>query len=168
MNFNVLFCIYPIVIIQYLFSYNVIQPIIYVSKYTTKVKSYYIYFSILFLTDLKIAITSYFLFFLLRYTVNMIKHTVCQQRPYNKYPQIIQWYKKHKLSYSFPSQSMCCINLISHAYQIVYEYNLIKIYFRTVMWILALTRIFRGLHYIHDLIISIMISDAFASILYLL
>ena len=92
MHFNILVCAYPILLIQYMVSYENMKPIIILSKRLTKVKSYYFYFGLLALWNCTITMYTYIVFFIQRYMVNYIKHLICQERPYNKYPNTIKWF----------------------------------------------------------------------------
>ena len=86
-------------------------------------------------------------------------------RPYNKYPNLIKYYYKKKKSYSFPSQSVINISVI---YNTICNYNIINnvntniyfhIFYYSLLFSLAITRLYRGLHYPHDIIISYFMGD---------
>ena len=166
--FNILVCVYPILIIQYLVSYENMTQIIFWSKRLTKVKSYYFYFGILALGNYTIAIYTYIVFFIQRYIVNFMKYLVCQERPYNKYPNTIKWFKKHNTSYSFPSQSVACLTLIYNSYILVFPYYIVDLYFYIILGLLFWTRLYRGLHYVHDLLFSLILGNVFSIVVTIL
>lgn len=143
-------------IIQYLqsnISYSYIKPLISFNKYSTSKKCILSFTGLFILFDIKLFTKLSIGLFLSRTSNHYIKYYFKADRPYNKYPNKIKFYKKKKkLSYSFPSQSIQNITII---YYICNPANYIFIYYYWYLIIMiGLTRMFRGLHYLHDIIFS--------------
>lgn len=133
------------------------------SKNLTKQKYYYIYFFIILYYDTFLFIKCIITFYISRYINLDIKGSIKQERPYNEYPNQIRWFKKQKYSYSFPSQSIQTICIIYFTYIEYCNSIFIHMYFLFIIALLAITRMYRGLHYLHDILLSIW----FAYILYI-
>jgi hypothetical protein len=148
----------PIIILQSILNYDYMIYIIKISKFLTKSKSYYIYFAILFYCDYLLFPKVMFIFYISRIINTKIKNIVKQNRPYNDYPDKIKFFKKRKDSYSFPSQSVQCMYIIYYSYKKLCNVYWIDVYFYTIIILLIITRLYRGLHYLHDTIFSLLIS----------
>ena len=159
MTYNILTRIYNLEALliswyQNCIPYRYIYPIIKLSKLLTKRYTYYLYFIIIAINNWYLVIFGYIVFLLIRYFNIVIKHCVCQQRPYNKYPTLIRYFRRQKNSYSFPSQSTQSITYIYHIMYDLYPSIYTTIYFMGIILLLLLTRTYRGLHYPHDIIVS--------------
>ena len=72
-----------------------------------------------------------------------------------------QFFKKtyndslQKKSYSFPSQSVQSIYIIYYNYKNLCNNYIIDGYFTFILLLLIITRLYRGLHYCHDMLFSI-------------
>ena len=143
--------------------YKNFKYIIKLSKNLTKRKYYFIYFFIILYYNTYLFIKCIITFYISRYINILIKNTIKQKRPYNEYPNQIKWFKKQKTSYSFPSQSIQTICIIYFAFIENCNYIFIHIYFLFIIMLLTVTRMYRGLHYLHDILLSIW----FAYILYI-
>ena len=150
--------LFSIVWLQTYLPTEAITPIISISKNLTRTKNYYIYFLILFYCNPYKFPKMFIIFYISRSLNTIIKNLVKQNRPYNDYPTFITYYKKKKDSYSFPSQSVQTMYIIYKSYNQLCSNYLIDLYFGFVLFILILTRLYRGLHYIHDIIFSIIMA----------
>lgn len=139
---------------QQLFSYQQMFPLIKTSKILTKKYSYYFYFSLILFQDIYRGLIAIIFFNLVRQFNIFLKSKIIQRRPYNCYPDKIQFYKKRKETLSFPSQSIQSCLIIYSILYCYYPYFSLKYYFNFLLTILAVTRIYRGLHYPHDILIS--------------
>ena len=140
-------------------DYDNIYPIIKISKVLTKRYCYYIYFSFIFIQNFKHGIYFCIYFNSVRALTNIIKNNIRQIRPYNKYPDTINYYKKRKDSLSFPSQSIQSTVTIYYILYYYYPFRITQIYFNSIIGMLFCTRIFRGLHYPHDMLVSYLIAS---------
>lgn len=143
--------------------YKKFKYIIKLSKKLTKRKYYFIYFLIILYYDTYLFIKCIITFYISRFINLSIKNTIKQKRPYNEFPNEINWYKKQKNSYSFPSQSIQTICIIYFAFIENCNSIFIHIYFLFIIFLLSITRMYRGLHYLHDILLSIW----FAYIIYI-
>ena len=107
--------------------------------------------------DQYIFIRTVFVFYLSRLVTNYIKTVTKQPRPYNSYVSI-NYLTKHKTSYSFPSQSTMSAIIVYNAYKNVEAGWLFDYYFGSIIVLLVMTRIYRGLHYPHDCLLSIILA----------
>ena len=148
---------YFIKYLQNKFTYESIYPLIQISKYLTKTIWYNFYFALILLADPKKFLLNLLVFRLTRFLTNSIKLIVKQPRPYNINPTIVRYYKKRKWTLSFPSQSMASIVLVYQLLNYYYSSLLITIYFGNLIFLLAFTRIYRGLHYPRDILASYLI-----------
>jgi membrane-associated phospholipid phosphatase len=135
---------------------QVALPYIYFSKKITKTNRYYVYLLGLLYQNPKIFSETVLVFYLCRTVTNCIKMYLKQPRPYNSYTNI-RYLTKHKTSYSFPSQSMMSAVIVYHAYQRVGLGWISNYYFGSIILLLAITRIYRGLHYPHDMVVSLVL-----------
>ena len=129
-------------------------PIIKISKFLTRKYSYYFYFGLILLKDIYGGLLLIVFFNLVRQFNIFLKGQVRQARPYNMFPELITYYKRQKHTLSFPSQSIQSCLVISTLMTHYYPYYFVSLYFNSCLSMLALTRIYRGLHYPHDIIIS--------------
>lgn len=140
--------------VQQKIDYERMYPLIKISKILTKKYTYYFYFSLIFFQDIYRGLICVIFFNLVRQLNIFLKYRIVQRRPYNRYPDKISFYKKRKETLSFPSQSIqSCLIIYTLIYH-YYPYYLVKYYFTFLLTILATTRIYRGLHYPHDILIS--------------
>ena len=154
-----LFMSYLIILLQSSFDYENMQYVIRISKYLTKTKSYYIYFGILCYCNYVILPRVLLTFYISRYINTKIKYKIKQKRPYNDFPELIKYYKKRKDSYSFPSQSTQSIYIIYYSYNTSCSYYFIDLYFWSILVLLMFTRLYRGLHYLHDMLFSLLFAN---------
>ena len=145
--------------LQNLISYDKFYYIIKLSKYLTRTKSYYVYFAILLYCNTTKFLRMIMVFYLGRGINTLIKNQVKQNRPYNDYPKLIKYFKKQKKSYSFPSQSVQSIYIIYYNYKNLCNNYIIDAYFTFILLLLIITRLYRGLHYCHDMLFSIIFAD---------
>lgn len=160
--------LYTIHLLQkYIHPYYIFILVSYI-KYLTSFNSISVYLSIALYYDIYLFMYIVFALCISRKTNYYIKNYYKKQRPYNRNPEYITYYKKRKYSYSFPSQSILNISII---YNTIYYYNLYKFSYNKYIWyecisyiyyilfvLLSITRMFRGLHYPHDIIISYLYS----------
>jgi hypothetical protein len=139
---------------QQVISYSDMYPIIKISKLLTKRKNYYIYFGLILLKDIYVGILTIIYFNIIRQFNIYIKNLVKQDRPYNMFPDEICYYTKKKNTLSFPSQSIQSWVIVYNIIYYYYPYYYVKLYSILCLSILGFTRIYRGLHYPHDIIIS--------------
>ncbi len=147
-----------IIFLQNSVSYDNFYPIIKLSKLLTRTKSYYFYFVILAYCDKYRLPKILIVFYTGRYINSYLKSVVKQQRPYNDYPSKIKYFKKQKQSYSFPSQSIQSIYIIYNSYKRLCSNYIIDLYFWFILILLIITRLYRGLHYLHDMLFSLILA----------
>ena len=150
---------YYITLFQYNYTYESAHKYIKISKKLTKTNRYYIYFFILFYYNYLLFIKTVLVFYASRIINTFIKNKIKQKRPYNNYTHI-KYYNKQKDSYSLPSQSIQSIVIVYNAYKMIFNSLFIDIYFGFIIGLLCITRMFRGLHYPHDFIISWLIAKS--------
>ena len=159
---------YYIWMFQCYYKYENVYKYIKLSKILTKTNRYYIYFLIILYYNYLLFVKTLILFYSSRIINTFIKNKIKQKRPYNEFSQI-KYYHKHKISYSLPSQSIQSILIVYNSFKIIFNTIFIDIYFCFIVGLLCITRIFRGLHYPHDFIISWMITNTiifFGNIIY--
>ena len=91
-----------------------------------------------------------------RGAIHIIKTLVRIPRPYETYPTFVKSDKKKMNTYSFPSQSMQSIAIVYGA--ISDQLNMFHIYY-SLLAVIGMSRIYRGLHYPYDLLISFFLGD---------
>lgn len=91
-----------------------------------------------------------------RGTIHIIKTLVRIPRPYETYPTLVKSDKKKMNTFSFPSQSMQSIAIVYGA--IFYQWHMFHIYY-LLLAIIGMSRIYRGLHYPYDVLISFFLGD---------
>ena len=134
-------------------KYNNIIIIIKYTKYITRKWNvlYFIFVTLYFnwLLSIKLGLG----IFISRTSNYYIKNYYKAERPYNRFPEVIKYYKKKKkLSYSFPSQSIQNITVLYYIYQP--NMYIIQLLYWFIFMTISITRIFRGLHYPHDILFS--------------
>lgn len=156
---------YIIILLQSTLDYEYMQYVIKISKFLTRTKSYYIYFIVLCYCNYTILPRVILTFYLSRYINTKLKYKVKQQRPYNDFPEVIKFFKKQKNSYSFPSQSTQSIYIIYYSYKSSCSNYIIDLYFWSILLLLIFTRLYRGLHYLHDMVFSLVFSNIMCRLL---
>lgn len=152
--------LYSIYILQKYCDHSIIFNIVYFNKYLTCLKSMYLYLSIILYYDFYLFLYMISSLYSSRTTNYYIKNYFKKARPYNRNPLYIKYFNKKKESYSFPSQSILNISVFYNTIYYYNEYNTYSwfIFFQYSYYILLLslsiTRMYRGLHYPHDIIIS--------------
>jgi membrane-associated phospholipid phosphatase len=161
--------LYTIYLLQKYLVSSYIFDIVSYNKYLTSFNSISLYLSIVLYYDIYLFIYIILTLTTSRTTNRYIKDYCKKERPYNRNPGYIQYFIKRKQSYSFPSQSILNISVL---YNSIYYYN--KVYYENYInstWFcmisfiyymlfisLSITRMYRGLHYPHDIIISYLYS----------
>jgi membrane-associated phospholipid phosphatase len=154
---NELYCIY---LLQKYCNHSIIFNIVYFNKYLTCIKSMNLYLSIILYYDFYLFLYMISTLYCSRTTNYMIKNYYKKTRPYNRNPLYIKYFNIRKQSYSFPSQSILNISVF---YNTIYYYNIynntylfiyFKLWYYLLLISLSITRMYRGLHYPHDIIIS--------------
>ena len=151
-----------ITVLQLTLNYKTINYLILITKLFTRRKIFFVYFIILFFYNFLFFLSHIFFFYLSRIILTKIKNYIKQPRPYIEYENTITYFKKRKISFSFPSQSMQSLIFIYCSFNYLFANNIfIHLYFVTLTLLLSLTRMYRGLHYPHDFIFSIFYSKIF-------
>ena len=88
--------------------------------------------------------------------IHVVKTLICIPRPYESFSNFVKSDKKKKDTYSFPSQSMQSVAIVYGA--ITRQWNLFYFYY-TLLIIIGVSRIYRGLHYPYDVCISFFLGD---------
>lgn len=158
---NIINCeLYTIHILQKYLILNQVNYVSSLNKYLTSRNSIILYLSFIFYHDVNLFIYIVLSLYTSRTTTHYIKNYCKKERPYNRNPGYIKYFIKRKYSYSFPSQSILNISVF---YNSIYYYNIYNEYlwfqFMTYIYYmlfisLSITRMYRGLHYPHDIIIS--------------
>lgn len=157
--------LYVIYILQKYLNSDYIFTIINYNKYLTSIISIRLYLIFIFYYDMYLCLYIIYTLYISRKTNYYIKNYFKKERPYNRNPEYITYYKKRKYSYSFPSQSILNICVIYNT--ICYYNNYNSYHYEQYIWFqfinymyyilfisLSITRMYRGLHYPHDIIIS--------------
>lgn len=139
-------------------DYEYMRYIILLSKHLTKRKVHCFYLLIFLYYSFDIFCKVMIIYYSSRYFVLAVKMLIRQNRPYIDYPERIKWYQKKKYSYSFPSQSIVNLSTIYLSINELCESIYLDFYFLFLFFLIILTRSYRGLHYIHDIIYSIALS----------
>ena len=136
--------------------------IVYVTKACTSKHAYWSYMLLLLGHYPSIGVQTAGLFYLSRRLNTVLKHLVRQPRPYNEYPHMILYFKKRKRSLSFPSQSVQSLWIIRDAVGRMPTRHALPmlVYFTAVLAGVCLTRMYRGLHYPHDFLFSLLLAQA--------
>lgn len=95
---------------------------------------------------------------------DVIKEVIQHQRPFQKYKWIKSDSKKKDNSYSLPSMSVQNTTLI---YPIMFNSMKIPYIANTLYWIVVVSRIIRGLHYPHDIILSTILGTKLKDLLFM-
>lgn len=146
---------------QWWIPHHHVRPLIRISKLCTKKHTYYAYMILLLYNTPPIFVRTVATFYLSRSLNTALKSIARQPRPYNEYPATIAYFDKRKQSRSFPSQSIQTLWIVRCAFQrsAIQGEVLIQIYFVLIMLAVSLTRMYRGLHYMHDIVGSILIAN---------
>lgn len=91
-----------------------------------------------------------------RLALHSIKIVLRIPRPFETF-EAVQADKKKKNSYSFPSQSMMSVSLI---YGLIFRYWGLPLFlYVSLLGMIAISRIYRGLHYPYDIFVSLLMGD---------
>jgi membrane-associated phospholipid phosphatase len=145
-----------ITILQKYCSPRYINPLVKIGKLFTNKSRQNIWLILLSLYDKDLFIKIFIPLMVSREVGAFIKNKIKINRPYVDYSNTIVCFKKKKYeSYSFPSQSN--LNLATIYYTLDYH-NYLNIYLSILYYFLisitSITRMYRGLHYPHDILIS--------------
>lgn len=141
-----------------LLDYEYAKYIIQLSKFLTKRKIHYIYLCIFLYYGLFYFLHTLTIYYLSRFFVLAIKSYIKQYRPYYDYPDRIKYYKKMKDSYCFPSQSIVNLCIIYFCFNELCHSIYLDYYFYFLVLLQTFTRSYRGLHYLHDIFYSFLLS----------
>ena len=144
---------------QHSVSFKKLTPLVKISKCLTRKHMYFFYLLIIFANNYYSFLQASLTFYLFREINTMIKTRMKQLRPYNYFPDQIRYYQKQKASYSFPSQSVQSITTVYYFINLCYPYFMVDLYFGSILTMLYFTRIYRGLHYPHDIIITYVLTN---------
>ena len=136
-------------------DYKYVVYILKLSKLLTKNRIYLL--SIL-LYDYVVCINTIISYYMARILVTLIKNVCKQERPYNKHQDKIKYFKKQKSSYCYPSQSVVSTCIIYYNLRGVVNSIYLDYYFYMLLTLLTFTRSYRGLHYLHDILSSVILS----------
>ena len=89
------------IFLQNLFEYNDLLPFIKISKFLTRKTFYFIYLLIIVYCNPSKILSIIFSFYISRLLNTILKNLLKQERPYNKYPYKIKYYKKKKIAIHF-------------------------------------------------------------------
>jgi len=93
-----------------------------------------------------------------------LKKTVAQPRPYVEFPEDVVFFKKRKTSHSFPSQSVQTLTIAWCAFvdpapgQQALVLCLCSWYVAALIALVAVVRVYRGLHFPHDVLVSFVVA----------
>ena len=132
---------------------GLVSPLTKTSKQLTRTNRYYAYFALLTYLSPVISFQTVCLFYGSRLVTSGVKLLTKQPRPYNSY-STISHLAKHKTSYSLPSQSMMSSLIVQRGFLLSTRSSWLDGYFQVVIALLSFTRMYRGLHYPHDFLIS--------------
>ncbi|KAJ1456320.1 hypothetical protein M885DRAFT_517806 [Pelagophyceae sp. CCMP2097] len=164
-----------IAVLQRFISYDAVEPVVKLTKLLTRRSAYATYAAALLgacsaqrCAELAIA------YLLSRKLNGRLKRWASQPRPYVEYPADVLHYKKRKSSNSFPSQSIQTLCITLCAFMDCRAGGLADVWAATVgVWYLsmliatvAIIRIFRGLHYPHDILASMTIARGLYTIVH--
>mmetsp|Transcript_15215 Transcript_15215/g.20125 ORF Transcript_15215/g.20125 Transcript_15215/m.20125 type:complete len:214 (-) Transcript_15215:3399-4040(-) len=155
--------------IQKCISYEKASGIVRLSKVCTRKSAYVILTIILALVLPRARYAEIVISFLVSRKLNdYLKETIKQPRPYVSFPHLVKYFGKRKLSYSFPSQSVQTLSLavwIFRQLSLQEENFFISLiafccmgYFIAATFLVASVRMYRGLHYPHDIFSSILLA----------
>ena len=162
---NIINCeLYIIHVLQKYLILNHVNCVSSYNKYLTSLNSIILYLSFILYHDTNLFMYIVLSLYTSRTTNRYIKNYCKKERPYNRNPGYIKYFIKRKQSYSFPSQSILNISVF---YNTLYYYNVYNdyVWFNLISYVyyllfasLSITRMYRGLHYPHDIIISYLYS----------
>lgn len=160
-------------------DYDVMEPLIKLTKTCTRRSAYLAYGAALVGACPRSRYAELVVAFVCSRRLNeWLKKTVRQPRPYCEFPATVAYFKKKKASHSFPSQSvqtLCvawCALVDSPEPDGAGALFLVRLgtyYFAALMMLVGAVRIYRGLHYPHDVVAAVLIArSVVTSVAYLL
>lgn len=145
-----------IILVQSIFSKSIAEFLCSTSKNLSRNNRNQIYLLLLMILDKDIFVNTFCMITFGTIISTLIKNLVNQPRPYNN-NIYIKFHQKKKSSFSFPSQSFLTLYLLTHSFtQLSF---ILGCYFYSILFLLALTRVIRGLHYPRDFLASLCIAN---------
>ena len=159
-----------ITVAQCWIPYRAVRPWIRWCKRCTTRRAYWAYMLWVACVDARLGVRTIVGFYLSRSVNAGLKHACDQARPYNAYPITVTFFGKRKRSPSFPSQSVQTMWFMRCAMHRAVSGHMApwlvwQGYFVFVVAILACTRLYRGLHYPHDMLGSLLLAHALGVLL---
>jgi len=152
-------------------AYASVEPLVKVTKACTRRGAYAMYGAVLLGSCPRSRYAELAAAFVLSRRANeALKAWVSQPRPYVEFPEAVTFFKKRKLSHSFPSQSVqtLCIALCAFRDNGDGLSRAASYYVAALIFLVAVVRVYRGLHYPHDVLASLLIGRALVSAVALL
>ena len=149
--------------LQGMASYETVEPVVKMTKAATRKGAYVAYGAVLVGACPRARYAELALAFVVSRRVNeTLKKWISQPRPYVEFPSV-NYFKKRKLSHSFPSQSVQTLCIAWCAFHDMDGGSIRTFgsaYVAILIFFVAIVRIYRGLHYPHDVLCSLLIARA--------
>ena len=88
--------------------------------------------------------------------IHLVKSVIRIPRPYESFPDLVQSDKRKFNTFSFPSQSMQSIAIV---YGAIFRQCNMAIFYYVILLLIGFSRVYRGLHYPYDVIVSFLLGD---------
>ena len=156
--------------------YESVEPLVRLTKACTRRGAYAAYATVLLGACARTRYAELALAFVLSRRLNEgLKKWANQPRPYVEFPGQVSYFKKRKMSFSFPSQSVQTLAIAYCAFHdypvdvpLTYYGSIVRsigsCYVAALIFLVAIVRIYRGLHYPHDVIVSLLIARTLVTI----
>mmetsp|Transcript_10831 Transcript_10831/g.32579 ORF Transcript_10831/g.32579 Transcript_10831/m.32579 type:complete len:226 (-) Transcript_10831:370-1047(-) len=148
-------------------SYESMEPLVKLTKACTRRGAYAAYGAVVLGACPRKRYAELAVAFVVSRRVNeALKQWASQARPYVEFPGTVAYFKKRKLSHSFPSQSvqtLCVAWCAFHNDEDSWSGSVRRFgsyYVALLICLVAVVRVYRGLHYPHDVLCSLAIARA--------
>ena len=88
--------------------------------------------------------------------IHLVKSVIRIPRPYESFPDLVQSDKRKFNTFSFPSQSMQSIAIV---YGAMFRQCNMAMFYYLLLLLIGFSRVYRGLHYPYDVIVSFLLGD---------
>lgn len=144
------------------FIYSQVEPMVKLTKTLTRRSAYAVYCAAAFAACSRARFLQLGVAYVVSRRLNeILKKAILQPRPYCEFSDDVTFFRKKKSSQSFPSQSVQTLAIAWYAFADQNHHIVVKFcawYIAALIALVALVRIYRGLHYPHDIAASVFVA----------